>query len=348
MTDALDQATAKVDQCWADHEGTRGPLREELREILRSSEGTTGLQPGPGAENLIERVLAFGEAHAEELDRSNLARIDALNAQAARDVVAAEEPFEEPPANPGDLESMTPTQARTWLRTANDAQVSAALSGVSTTERQRELALQLMQWGRADGNQAQVFAAINQFLTPANAALVDAGVTPGGTGATTTYEQVPESASADDEPATRDDAHERAVAEADVPPSDDPDVILEWVNAEGADSVARAVQMHEAETQRTEIRTELLDELNAIIEGGADADASPADSTGEPGPTGEPAAKPYYVHVGVDEINADAWQRAAVNTTEGEGLYTYFEDEPGGEPTGASGDWVVYEGDVTH
>lgn len=223
MSDQLDAAQASVDTAWTQHEDYRAPLRDTLRSLVESLSGVTGMGPGPGSDRLVDLFLDFGEQHSDDFKNASGARAVAVAQQEARDEVLANEP---PPAEPEpDAPPFTDLDddvQRAWLRGATDQEVREVLSGVPTTDEQRALATQLMRWGRADGNQAQVFAAINEFLVEPNDATVDPGEQSGGTGATSTYpQQIPESASSEDEPITGDET-------AAVPP--DGDEVLEWLD----------------------------------------------------------------------------------------------------------------------
>lgn len=60
-------------------------------------------------------------------------------------------------------------------------------------------------------------------------------------------------------------------------------------------------------------------------------------------PPSESVSLPLYTHVGSEPIGAE-WTRADVDTATGEPLYTFSGDQAGGQPTGASAEWVVYAG----
>lgn len=185
---AFDEAQARADEAWGAHGRVRVPLALELDGLMRSVEGVTGLQGGPGADRLRDLFLDFAELHADELAECAANRRDALASQEERDEIAEQMGPVTPTRREARLSEMEPTVARAWLRDANDADVRAALSELETTDEQREQAQQLMKWGRADGNQAQVFAAINEYLGAAtNPAEIPNDPPTGGVGATSTF-----------------------------------------------------------------------------------------------------------------------------------------------------------------
>lgn len=57
-----------------------------------------------------------------------------------------------------------------------------------------------------------------------------------------------------------------------------------------------------------------------------------------------PTGKPLYIHASANAFDPTIWPAAGVNSGDGQQLYTFANDLPGGEPTGASDDWQVYGG----
>lgn len=93
-----------------------------------------------------------------------------------------------------------------------------------------------------------------------------------------------------------------------------------------------------------------LDSLAASIGTEATADAPPAPvapPVTDPAPsdgTAAPADKPLYVHASTNAFDPSSWPTASVNTDAGQQLYTFVNDTAGGQPTGASAEWIVYSG----
>jgi hypothetical protein len=284
MSDAVTAAQAQADQAWGEHGAVRGPMRDELLASLKSLEGVTGLQAGPGAERLVDAFLDFAEFHADEINEARTARQQALAAQDERDKAYAEAPPAPAEPTPTMLETAEPLEVREWLKSANDVDVLEMLSNVPDRDQQVEWARTLLAWGRQDGNVAGVFAAINSVLVGENPADIADGGTTGGVGGTSSYrgsKQIPESASAGDEPTAREHA-------SDSPPVDgDADAMVAWIN-HGADDTAdlgRARQAFAVESGRDDGgRPDVLAAIVDMIDAAKPAAAPAAESEGTPEP----------------------------------------------------------------
>lgn len=162
----LEAAQSKVDEAWHERDAIRGPLTDTLRDLLASVEGVTGLSPGPGADNLIDRFLDFAEFHADELGQAAVHRRAALVAESDRNDALDAQPVAPEDAPTPQLVSGNLMETRIWLQSANPNDVRDALNEILDRDEQVEWAGRLMGWGRQDGNVAQVFEAINSVLVP--------------------------------------------------------------------------------------------------------------------------------------------------------------------------------------
>jgi hypothetical protein len=188
----LHEAQKTVDTHWSTRDESRAPLRAQVVTLVNSLEGVTGLQPGPGMERLIDLFLDFAEQHADDFGKANEGRIAALKSQEDRDLVLEKMPDLPPPPAPTLLSDSDPSAVRAWLLTANDNDVRTQLGDVLSAADQNEWAKRLMAWARADGNVAQVFAAINEYIVPeAVPTEIPAEVPTGGVGATSTFPSTP-------------------------------------------------------------------------------------------------------------------------------------------------------------
>lgn len=354
MSDSTTPAAAQeaADAAWGEHGDARAPLRAELLETLRNLEGVTGLQAGPGSERLADALLDFSEFHADELATARDARATAIKAEADRDAALESQPVEPAKVEPGMLETAEPLAIREWLKGANDTDVLTALNNVPNRENQLEWAQTLMGWGRADGNLAPVFAAINSVIAGANPIeIADGGVT-GGTGATSSYsgrgaQQIPEEAAADDEPTAREDASEQ------VPVDGDADAVISWINhgaddTYDADRARRAfdAEQNRAGGQRPEVMSALVDVMGQAQQPKNDAAGNVDETAQSAGPL------PLYEFVGPEgtAIDTGEWPVAAVHGAADQALYTHPEtDVPGGPAMDIPPDsmWKVYDGDTT-
>lgn len=341
---AAAQAQTDADAAWAQHDAARQPVRDELVVILGNLEGVTGLQAGPGSERLADAMLDFAEFHAQELGQAYAARQQALAAQASRDSALEAEPVAPAPVEPGMLETGEPLAIREWLKSANDSDVTTALLGVTNTDAQRTWAQTLQGWCRADGNTAQVLAAINPFLAAGNPIDIADGGVSGGTGGTTSYrgtQQIPAEASAAD-PVT-----EREHASDELPPDVSVDDLVAWIN-HGADAtldVDRARRAFLAEQARPDGgRPEYLVALSEILGVKSLAPSEPEAQSAGP--------LPLYEFVGPADTQIDTgeWPVAAAHGADGQALYTHPEtDVAGGAPMDIPADsmWKVYDGETT-
>lgn len=239
----LAAAQQKVDDAWGAQETVRGPLRDQLRDLLASVEGVTGLAPGPGADNLINRFLDFAEFHADELHQAAAHRADAMLAESDRNDLQATLPAPEPIIDTPHLVKSDLSETRRWLMSANDADVRDALNQILDRDEQVEWAHRLLGWARQDGNIAQVFEAINSVIVPSRAATLGPP------------QQDPVTASATDQPVGRDDASTK-------PPEGGATEIGAWV---GNDPV-RARVAYDLEVERPEPRADVLALLVDVLD----------------------------------------------------------------------------------
>lgn len=328
---AFRSAQDSADASWSERDANREPMRLELTAVMRSMEGVTGLPAGPGSDRIIDLFLDFGEQNADRLAAADAARRAALDAQTKRDELAGALPEPEPDAEIPMLAGAEPSSMRAWLIGANDADVRDALLALLDRDEQLEWSYRLMRWGRADGNTAQVFAAINEII----AGRVEIP-TPSG-------DHTPETASSDDPPVTPTDAR--------TTPPDDADEVIAWAG----NDPTRMIQAHAAELARDEPRTDVLVQLQPAVDaaaaaqvaaGGDPAPTPAADESGNAEPPAEPT-KPLYTFHGTDDptmIPADIWPTADVTEPDGTALYHYTDDDAGELPTGASDVWQPYDG----
>lgn len=287
----LEQAQQKVDDAWGAQETIRGPLRDQLRDLLASVEGVTGLSPGPGADNLVERFLDFAEFHATELAEAADHRRAALVAQSDRDDVLAAQPKAPEDAPTPQLVASDLLETRRWLISANDADVRDALNQILDRDEQVEWAHRLLGWARQDGNVAQVFEAINSVIVPSRAATLGPP------------QQTPETASATDQPVGREDA-------STTPPEGGATEIGAWVG----DDPVRARVAYDLEVERPEPRADVLallvDVLDAHKTVTPEATAAAADvndaASGPPADTSSGAPAPTDATPAPDAPAADA------------------------------------------
>lgn len=316
---AYQSAQEAADAAWADRDGNREPMRLELTAVMRSMEGVTGLPAGPGSDRIIDLFLDFGEQNADRLAAADTARRAALDAQTKRDELAGALPEPEPDAEIPMLAGSEPSTVRAWLIGANDADVRDALLSLLDRDEQLEWSYRLMRWGRADGNTAQVFSAINQIIAG------DVKVP------TPSEDHTPETASADDEPVTPVDAR--------VTPPDDADEVIAWAGGDPD----RMIRAHAAELARDEPRPDVLAQLQPAVDAAAAAQVEAGDETGS---TDAGGGMPLYTFHGDDShvIPDDVWPLADVATEDGAALYHYADDTAGEPPTGASATWQPYDG----
>lgn len=169
---ALEEVLAHIDTAWTAHARARTPLHDQLSSLVASLEGTSGLQPGPGAENLIQRFLDFAENNTDAIAEAALAKSDALVAQEERDRLQAEAAQTAPRPPPPDslLLSLPGSDARAWLKNVNDADLTRELEALPTPQERADWAAKMFQFAREDGNQAQVLEALNKVKADAVAA----------------------------------------------------------------------------------------------------------------------------------------------------------------------------------
>lgn len=161
---AAEAAQAEADSNWSDYEAHVDPIREQLRDRIAALEGVTGLPPSPGADRLIDDVIAAAVDNCGALVDANASRDQARAAEEHRDELRAAEPEPEVPKEPPFLASPDLDYVREWLKEANDADVAAALDELDDRSDRRRWAVRFAQWIRVDGNLAGVVLAVNRTL----------------------------------------------------------------------------------------------------------------------------------------------------------------------------------------
>lgn len=158
--EAMDAATAKVEEGWQRHFHALEAPMAAIRKVLADHQAATGVGMGPQLDAAASLAAQAAVDHADNFKEAAEGKRLALLGEHDRDQIAQGMP-EPAPDKPAPLLAQgEPIAIREWLKTATPEQVTDVLGEIGQDDARVAWANQMMAWLQEDGNTAAVIETV--------------------------------------------------------------------------------------------------------------------------------------------------------------------------------------------